>query len=63
MHWPVFIGEVEFRNLGGKGVICRNSGKGLMPEDSSKDRQVVYEEYGRFLTSLHGCYVSAEDAG
>ena len=26
-------------------------------------RRLVYEEFGRFVTSLRGCYVTAEDAG
>eukprot|EP01097_Dermamoeba_algensis_P011420 TRINITY_DN8851_c0_g1_i1.p1 TRINITY_DN8851_c0_g1~~TRINITY_DN8851_c0_g1_i1.p1 ORF type:complete len:437 (-),score=80.25 TRINITY_DN8851_c0_g1_i1:82-1392(-) len=44
---------------GGKGVIARHS-------DNWKERSfrdVLYQEYGQFLTSLQGCYVSAEDAG
>ncbi|KAJ3121665.1 hypothetical protein HK098_003489 [Nowakowskiella sp. JEL0407] len=48
---------------GGKGVMARNTGKGLMPEDSPEDRETVYKEYGAFLTSLRGCYCSAEDVG
>ncbi len=26
-------------------------------------RRAVYRDYGRFMTSLRGCYVTAEDAG
>jgi leucine dehydrogenase len=45
---------------GGKGVICHN------PEIDKYDpeiRRELYQEYGEFLTSLRGCYVTAEDAG
>ncbi|KAJ3258859.1 hypothetical protein HK103_003241 [Boothiomyces macroporosus] len=38
-------------------------GKGLAPTDDAKLRQIAYEEYGEFMTSLHGCYVTAEDVG
>ena len=26
-------------------------------------RRALFEDYGKFLTSLQGCYVAAEDAG
>lgn len=45
---------------GGKGVIARQ------PGDDWRDRAYrdrIYAEYGRFMTSLRGCYVTAEDAG
>lgn len=45
---------------GGKGVICHN------PEVNKYNPQIrkdIYQEYGEFLTSLRGCYVTAEDAG
>jgi glutamate dehydrogenase (NAD(P)+) len=45
---------------GGKGVMAANSGKGA---GEPAVRRRVYEEYGEFLTSLNGCYVTAEDAG
>lgn len=48
---------------GAKGVMARGTGKGLAVGDSPNDRQVVYEEYGAFLSRLHGAYVTAEDAG
>ncbi|KAJ3088161.1 hypothetical protein HK102_009423 [Quaeritorhiza haematococci] len=48
---------------GGKGVMARNSGKGLSAQDASEHRQVVYEEYGEFISRLRGCYVTAEDVG
>jgi glutamate dehydrogenase/leucine dehydrogenase len=44
---------------GGKGVMARGTGAA---EDPAARRR-VYEEYGEFLTSLQGCYVSAEDVG
>lgn len=45
---------------GGKGVILRAAG------DRYKDpsyRKTLYEDYGRFVTSLRGAYVTAEDVG
>jgi len=45
---------------GGKGVMARN------PEIASDDpdiRASVYTEYGEFISSLRGCYVTAEDVG
>ncbi|MCA9777057.1 MAG: Glu/Leu/Phe/Val dehydrogenase [Candidatus Eremiobacteraeota bacterium] len=45
---------------GGKGVICR-------PEDAPFQnpqwRKEVYQDYGDFVSSIDGCYVTAEDAG
>ena len=47
---------------GGKGVMARNSGAtASRPTDAIRTR--VYEEYGEFMTSLRGCYVTAEDVG
>lgn len=40
---------------GGKGVMARGTGGG--------ERRRVYEEYGAFMSSLLGCYVTAEDVG
>jgi glutamate dehydrogenase/leucine dehydrogenase len=45
---------------GGKGVICRPDGA---PYTDSSWRKDVYRDYGDFVTSLNGCYVTAEDAG
>lgn len=45
---------------GGKGLIAR------LPGDAYKDparRSALYAEYGAFVTSLRGCYITAEDAG
>jgi leucine dehydrogenase len=44
---------------GGKGVMARSTGSA---EDPGFRRR-IYEEYGEFLTSLRGCYVTAEDVG
>ncbi len=45
---------------GGKGIIA-------LREDAAwrerAYRDVVYAEYGQFVSSLNGCYVTAEDAG
>jgi glutamate dehydrogenase/leucine dehydrogenase len=45
---------------GGKGVMAW--GTGPDPSDGAVRRR-VYEEYGTFMTSLRGCYVTAEDVG
>ncbi len=45
---------------GGKGVMARDTG---IDDGSPELRRRVYEEYGRFMTSLRGCYVTAEDVG
>jgi glutamate dehydrogenase (NAD(P)+) len=42
---------------GGKGVMT--APKGIEPAE----RRRVYEEYGAFITTLRGCYVTAEDVG
>lgn len=45
---------------GGKGVIAR------MPDADFKDpsyRAMLYQEFGRFISSLRGVYVTAEDVG
>jgi glutamate dehydrogenase (NAD(P)+) len=44
---------------GGKGVMARGTGRA----DDPAARRLVYEEYGAFITSLQGCYVTAEDVG
>jgi leucine dehydrogenase len=45
---------------GGKGVMARNPA--VDPEDA-KIRASVYRGYGSFISSLRGCYVTAEDVG
>ena len=45
---------------GGKGVMAHN------PDIEKNDpaiRSEIYKEYGEFMTSLRGCYVTAEDVG
>jgi len=45
---------------GGKGIMAYN------PELDKNDpgiREFLYKEYGQFITSLKGCYVTAEDVG
>lgn len=45
---------------GGKGVIARH------PDRDHRDaaiREAVFEDYGRFVSSLAGCYITAEDVG
>jgi glutamate dehydrogenase/leucine dehydrogenase len=45
---------------GGKGVIAREpAGRA----DDPGFRRAVYADYGRFVTSLRGAYITAEDAG
>lgn len=41
-------------------------GKGIIPSASNitnTNRQFLLEDYGRFITSIRGCYVAAEDVG
>ncbi|HEX7670957.1 MAG TPA: Glu/Leu/Phe/Val dehydrogenase dimerization domain-containing protein, partial [Polyangiaceae bacterium] len=45
---------------GGKGVIARQA-KDLYRDPAY--RSTLYTEYGRFITSLRGAYVTAEDVG
>jgi glutamate dehydrogenase/leucine dehydrogenase len=45
---------------GGKGVIARRPGQDHRDPDL---RRAVYQDYGRFMSGLCGCYVTAEDAG
>jgi len=45
---------------GGKGVMARGTGLGT---SDPAIRRRIYEEYGEFITSLHGVYVTAEDVG
>jgi len=45
---------------GGKGVILRPEGTVVL--DPALRRQ-LFEEYGDFISSLSGCYVTAEDVG
>lgn len=45
---------------GGKGVIARRPGDGFR---DALFRQTLYREYGTFVTSLRGLYVTAEDVG
>ncbi len=56
---------------GGKGVMARGTGldapgatPGATPGAAAADvRRRIYEEYGAFMSSLRGCYVTAEDVG
>ncbi len=45
---------------GGKGVIARQEGNDYRHPEL---RKAIYQDYGRFMSSLRGCYVTAEDAG
>jgi glutamate dehydrogenase/leucine dehydrogenase len=45
---------------GGKGVMARNP---EIDTDDLEARTYLYREYGRFISSLRGCYVTAEDVG
>ena len=45
---------------GGKGVIA---GKANINKYDPKTREIIYRQYGKFITSLNGCYVTAEDVG
>ena len=45
---------------GGKGVMARRPD---VDAEKPEVRKYIYSEYGRFISSLHGCYVTAEDVG
>ncbi|MGB1014781.1 MAG: Glu/Leu/Phe/Val dehydrogenase dimerization domain-containing protein [Nannocystaceae bacterium] len=45
---------------GGKGIIARPAGARYRDPEF---RAQVYREYGEFVSSLGGCYITAEDAG
>ena len=45
---------------GGKGVMTRDP---RVDRDDRRVRDALYREYGRFVTALRGCYVTAEDVG
>ncbi len=45
---------------GGKGVMAHNPD---IDKNDPEIREYLYKEYGEFMTSLKGCYVTAEDAG
>ena len=45
---------------GGKGVITHNPDYDKM---DSAVRKKIYQEYGLFMSTLNGCYVTAEDVG
>ncbi len=45
---------------GGKGVIAHNPKVDRM---NPEVREKIYKEYGTFISTLNGCYVTAEDVG
>lgn len=45
---------------GGKGVMAHNP---ALDKYDPELRKYVYKQYGRLMTSLKGCYVTAEDVG
>eukprot|EP01084_Bolivina_argentea_P241938 406010_1 len=45
---------------GGKGVIWREDNHAYLDRHF---RDVLFKEYGEFMTSLQGCYITAEDLG
>lgn len=45
---------------GGKGVMVHNE---KVDKNDPEIRRALYREYGEFMTSLQGCYVTAEDVG
>lgn len=45
---------------GGKGVICHNS---LNNKKNADYRDLLFRNYGRFISTLNGCYITAEDVG
>lgn len=45
---------------GGKGVMAKNP---AIDHEDPDIRAYIYREYGKFISSLRGCYVTAEDVG
>ncbi len=45
---------------GGKGVVIHNQ---KLNKKDAEYRKYIYTEYGKFITSLNGCYITAEDVG
>ena len=45
---------------GGKGVMAKNQD---IEQNDQEIRSSIYREYGEFISSLRGCYVTAEDVG
>ncbi len=45
---------------GGKGVMAHNPN---VDKNDPEVREFLYKEYGKFMTSIKGCYVTAEDVG
>ncbi len=45
---------------GGKGVIARSNS---LDKNNPEIRKTIYSNFGKFITSLNGCYVTAEDVG
>ncbi|MCF6317978.1 MAG: leucine dehydrogenase [Proteobacteria bacterium] len=45
---------------GGKGIMIHNPSNN---KNDPKMREELYKDYGRFITSIKGCYITAEDVG
>jgi len=45
---------------GGKGIMVHNP---EYDKSDAKIREAIYKDYGRFITSINGCYITAEDVG
>ena len=45
---------------GGKGIMLHNPAN---DKNDAKMREELYKDYGRFTTSIKGCYITAEDVG
>ena len=45
---------------GGKGIMVHNPAN---DKNDPSTREEIYKDYGRFITSINGCYITAEDVG
>ena len=45
---------------GGKGIMVHNP---KYDKSDAKMREAIYKDYGRFISSINGCYITAEDVG
>lgn len=45
---------------GGKGIMVHNP---KFNKNDTNMREAIYKDYGRFISSINGCYITAEDVG
>ncbi|MFK8011856.1 MAG: Glu/Leu/Phe/Val dehydrogenase dimerization domain-containing protein [Marinicellaceae bacterium] len=72
MHDFIFDGIRLSKGMTRKNALANlwwGGGKGIMVHNPKYDkadatmREAIYKDYGRFITSIKGCYITAEDVG